>query len=54
MLAGAATWLGLPVLPVQVFGWTVILLPVLLLAWWIAWMTARVARAMLRGAADRA
>lgn len=54
MLAGAATWLGLPVLPVQVLGWTVILLPVLLLTGWIAWMTVRVARAMLRGAADGA
>lgn len=49
VLAGVAELVGLPVLLVQVLGWTVILLPAFVLAWWVAlaarWALRRIAHA---------
>lgn len=56
-LAAAADLVGLPVLLVQVLGWTLILLPVFVLAWWIArvarWALLRIAHATMHASDHR-
>lgn len=56
-LAGVADLVGLPVLLVQVLGWTAILLPLFVLAWWItlaaSWALARIRRTALRSSRAR-
>ncbi len=51
-LAGVADLFGVPFLLAQVLGWTAILLPVFVLAWWIAlvakWALGRIGRAAVR------
>lgn len=55
-LAGVADLVGLPVLLVQVLGWTLILLPLFVLTWWIAlaakWALLRISHAAMHASGN--